>query len=108
MHTHLTGDVRDDERSVLELHAEHSVGQCLSYRSVYFDAVLFCHKSKGTLKFHVIKTGFYFPNLKFLVNNFYLLLAFSRHLAAFAFGHYCLIAPSIKPSNLLNKNLKII
>ena len=43
MHTHLAGDVSDDERSVLELHAEHSVGQCLYYRSVYFDAVLFCH-----------------------------------------------------------------
>lgn len=43
MHTHLTGDMRDDEGSVLELHAEHSVGQCLGYRSVYFDAVLFCH-----------------------------------------------------------------
>ena len=26
VHTHLTGDVGDDERSVLELHAEHSVG----------------------------------------------------------------------------------
>ena len=43
MHTHLAGDVGDDERSVLELHAEHSVGQCLYYRSIYFDAVLFCH-----------------------------------------------------------------
>ena len=44
MHTHLAGDVGDDERSVLELHAEHSVGQCLNYGSIYFDAVLFCHK----------------------------------------------------------------
>jgi hypothetical protein len=26
------------------LHAEHSVGQCLYYGSIYFDAVLFCHK----------------------------------------------------------------
>ena len=43
MHTHLAGDMRDDERSVLELHAEHSVGQCLNYGSIYFDAVLFCH-----------------------------------------------------------------
>ena len=43
VHTHLTGDVSDDERSVLELHAEHSVGQGLYYRSVHFDAVLFCH-----------------------------------------------------------------
>jgi hypothetical protein len=25
------------------LHAEHSVGQCLYYGSIYFDAVLFCH-----------------------------------------------------------------
>jgi hypothetical protein len=29
------------------LHAEHSVGQCLNYRSIYFDAVLFCHKLNG-------------------------------------------------------------
>ena len=43
MHTHLAGDVGDDERSVLELYAEHSVGQCLYYGSIYFDAVLFCH-----------------------------------------------------------------
>jgi len=49
MHTHLTGDMRDDEGSVFELHAEHSVGQSLNYRSVHFDAVLFCHKSNSLL-----------------------------------------------------------
>ena len=43
VHTHLAGDVGDDERPVFELHAEHSVGQCLNYRSVHFNAVLFCH-----------------------------------------------------------------
>ena len=43
MHTHLTGDVGDDERSVLELDTEHSVGQCLYYRAVNLNAVLFCH-----------------------------------------------------------------
>ena len=43
MHTHLAGDMGDDKRSVLELHTEHRVGQCLNYRSIYFNAVLFCH-----------------------------------------------------------------
>ena len=43
VHTHLAGDVGDDERSVLELHTEHSVGQCLYYRSIHFNAVLFSH-----------------------------------------------------------------
>ena len=43
MHAHLAGDVGDDERPVFELHAEHSVGQCLNNRSVHFNAVLFCH-----------------------------------------------------------------
>ena len=43
VHTHLAGDVGDDKGSVLELNAEHSVGQGLYYRSVHFNAVLFCH-----------------------------------------------------------------
>ena len=43
MHTHFAGDMGNDEWSVFELDAEHSVGQSLHNRSVYFDAVLFCH-----------------------------------------------------------------
>ena len=43
MHPHLTGDVGDDERSVLKLNPEHCVGQSLYNGAVHLNTVLLSH-----------------------------------------------------------------
>ena len=43
MFAHLAGDVRGDDVSVIELDAEHGVGQCLDNHARHLDLIFFGH-----------------------------------------------------------------
>ena len=43
VHAHLAGDVRGDLMAVLQLHAEHGIGERFNNLTVLLDSGLFCH-----------------------------------------------------------------
>jgi len=63
VHAHLTRDMGDDGHSVLQLYAEHGVGQCLYDSSVLLDSSLLCHFKVSILfafyAFRLLKGGEY-------------------------------------------------
>jgi hypothetical protein len=48
MLAHAPGDVRDHHVTVLQLHAEHGIGQGLLDRAFHFDDVVFGHMSRAS------------------------------------------------------------
>ena len=55
VHTHLAGDMAQNNMPILELYTKHRIGQSLYNLSVYFDHIIFCHFSsfcyRDTLRF---------------------------------------------------------
>ena len=43
VHSHLTGDMRGNLMTILQLHAEHGIGECFNDLTVLLDSGLFCH-----------------------------------------------------------------